>query len=139
MNAAIAISVGNSAPRNKPIVPIDSSWKPSRSRATPAGLGALAMMVSPPPATAPGRRRDYGLRPRDVAPTPQSPVADAMPERIEMNLEFDIAAQQADGSWLPNWTWSDRYPEVWPQARREWQGVLTLRRLQSLKAYGRVG
>jgi len=90
-------------------------------------------------ATEPERLSDYGLRPLDVAPTPQSPFADAMPERIEMNLEFDIAAQQADGSWLPNWTWSDRYPEVWPQARREWQGVLTLRRLQSLKAYGRVG
>jgi hypothetical protein len=32
---------------------MDSSAKPRRSSATPAGLGALAMTVNPPPATAP--------------------------------------------------------------------------------------
>lgn len=55
-NRMAATTVGTSAPSSSPDAPIDSSLKPRRSNATPAGLGALAMTVRPPPATAPATR-----------------------------------------------------------------------------------
>ena len=45
--------VGSAAPSPRTPAPIDSSDNPRFNSATPAGLGALAMTVNPPPATAP--------------------------------------------------------------------------------------
>ena len=61
-NASAATAVGANAPSNRPPAPIDSSLNPRRSSATPAGLGALAMTVSPPPATAPAINAYWALR-----------------------------------------------------------------------------
>ncbi len=101
-------------------------------------LGKLTPQVTRLAAGESAAMADYGLRPLDVAPTPESPFARAMTARIEVNLDHDIATQHEDGSWHPNWDWSDRYPEAWSRARREWQGVLTLRRLLALRSYDRI-
>ena len=57
---------------------------------------------------------------------------------VEDNLDYLIDTQATDGSWQPSWSWGDAYPEEWPRARQEWQGVLTLEALLWLKRYGRL-
>src|ERR1700757_2552218 len=54
-NAAAATAVGPSAPSNSPPAPMLSSEKWRLSSATPAGFGAFAITVRPPPAAAPAR------------------------------------------------------------------------------------
>ena len=49
-----------------------------------------------------------------------------------------VREQTTDGSWAPTWSWADEFPDVWPVARREWQGVLTLDALRTLRAFGRL-
>ena len=49
-----------------------------------------------------------------------------------------IREQAADGSWVPTWSWGDEFPDVWPVASREWQGVLTLDAFKTLRAFGRL-
>jgi len=80
----------------------------------------------------------YCITPLKVAPTPQSPVADLIEDAVQAHLDFLIDRQTAAGAWDPNWTWGDAYPSDWAQARREWQGELTLNALTSLRAYGRL-
>jgi hypothetical protein len=80
----------------------------------------------------------YGLRPLSVVKSPQSPYYAALRDAVDANLNYLIGEQAADGSWAPTWSWGDVFPDVWPLARREWQGVLTLDALRTLRAFGRV-
>ena len=80
----------------------------------------------------------YGLKPATVAPLPDSLFAEALAPLIGEQLDFEIEAQEADGSWSPNWSWGDTYPDAWPEARRAWQGIITYRTMRTLQAYGRL-
>lgn len=80
----------------------------------------------------------YSLRPLQVVDTPDSPFLPGLEEAVQDNLDYEIETQEPDGSWLPRWSWGDSYPEVWPVARREWAGVLTLGTLRTLQRFGRV-
>jgi hypothetical protein len=80
----------------------------------------------------------YCLPPLKAAPAPDSLVADLLEEALQLHLDYVIAGQMAEGTWEPNWTWGDMYPEVWPQARLEWRGEITLHTLVSLQAFGRI-
>jgi hypothetical protein len=80
----------------------------------------------------------HGLRPLDVATSPDAPLTAAVaPALVEANLDFDIDHQQSDGSWQPTWSWAERFPEAWIVAEQEWKGIITLARLRTLRAYGR--
>ena len=82
----------------------------------------------------------YGLMPLAVAPSPTAAFAADLPDlrdAVERNLDYEITQQADDGSWLPAWSWADDYPDAWATARVEWQGVLTLKTLRSLHAWGR--
>jgi hypothetical protein len=79
----------------------------------------------------------YVITPMKVAPTPDSPVAHLVRDGLEAYLDYLFDRQSAGGSWDPVWTWGDFYPEVWPQAAREWRGELTLETLLALKAWDR--
>jgi hypothetical protein len=81
--------------------------------------------------------RSYGLQPVTVAPRPDSPLHHLFAEAVHANLDLLIEQQGEDGAWAPNWAW-DAYPEAWAEARRDWQGVLTLDTLLTLRAYGRI-
>lgn len=83
----------------------------------------------------PAQWNGYGLQPLDVAPTPASPFAELFGPLIEQNLAVLAAQQNTDGSWSPPWTWGDLYPDAWPQAQRDWMGVLTIKNLRILRAY----
>ena len=69
-NARIATNVGGNAATNSPKGWIESSSNDSLSMAKPAGLGALAMTVRPPPVTAPATREYWnsGLVPSSKEP-----------------------------------------------------------------------
>jgi len=98
----------------------------------------LQPIVQSAVATAPTSWRSYGLKPLLVAPAPSSLFADTLQHVIRDNLNFEIDEQQMDGSWAPNWSWEDAYPEAWPHAKRAWQGILTVTMTRSLTAYGRI-
>jgi hypothetical protein len=83
----------------------------------------------------------YGLPPLGIIKTPASPFAARFADVIPANTERLIAAQTADGSWGPAWSWGDGDGETgaaWEDARRAWCGVLTLDNLRTLRAFGRL-
>ncbi len=89
--------------------------------------------------TEPSKWGGYGLQPLDVVRTPASPLAGVLDQTaIDANLDYLVDQQQPDGSWAPNWTWDFIDPDAWDTADREWRGVLILRNLCALKAYGRI-
>lgn len=79
----------------------------------------------------------YGAEPLMLAPTPASLVADALAPLLPLNLDYEIRRQRPDGSWRPTWSWG-RYPDEWALAEVAWSGRITVERLRSLKAYGRI-
>ena len=87
----------------------------------------------------PAKWPKYALQPLTVVKSSASPYHGPLREAVEANLDFLIAEQCADGSWQPTWTWGNAFPETWPVAKREWQGILTLDALKVLRAFGRTG
>lgn len=80
--------------------------------------------------------REYGLRPLQVASTPRARYARALSAVLRRNLDFLETTQAADGGWDPTWEWG-RFRRVWPKAREEWRGALTLENARALHAFGR--
>ncbi len=80
----------------------------------------------------------YVLKPLWLVPSPESPLAAELKDEVEMNLDFEIEQQGADGSWVPNFSWGDQYPEAWRIAKREWQSRFTVDTLKTLKDFGRI-
>jgi hypothetical protein len=105
-----------------------------RNRLLPPLLRLLDKTVCRVPSQWPS----YTLRPIQIAEGPQSPFFAALQDIIPQNLDYEIAAQQTNGSWAPNWSWGDLYPEAWEQARLEWAGVLVVEKLVALKRYSRI-
>lgn len=86
----------------------------------------------------PAKWPKYGLRPLTIVKSPASPYFAPLREAVEANLDYWIAEQKDDGAWHPAWTWGNAFPETWPVAKQEWQGVLTLDALKVLRAFGRM-
>ena len=80
----------------------------------------------------------YVLKPLWLVPSPESPLAAELKDEVEMNLDFEIGQQGKDGSWSPNFSWDDQYPEAWQAAKKEWQSRLTVDILKTLKDFGRI-
>ena len=89
--------------------------------------------------TDPAEWNGYNLKPLTVVRSPDTPLAAAFaPAIIEANLDYLLASQGEDGTWRPNWSWEFVDGAAWATAAREWTGVLTLRNLQTLRAFGRI-
>jgi hypothetical protein len=71
-----------------------------------------------------------------LAPTPDSVIAQELPDKVHELLEREITRQSADGGWWPAWEWG-QYPEAWAIARQEWAGRITLEVLLALQAHGK--
>ncbi len=80
----------------------------------------------------------YVAKPTKLAPFPDSILAESLAVDVARNLDWEIAHQDADGSWAPYWSWRGAFPETWPTAEREWRGELTLGTLESLRAFRRI-
>lgn len=86
----------------------------------------------------PEDRQGYGGYPLMVVKTPQSRYYAKYSNVIPGDLDRMIEAQEEDGSWSPNWAWG-RFDDVWEtKAKVDWQGVLTLNALRTLKNFGRI-
>lgn len=102
-------------------------------------INTLRPVVARTVVTDPAKWEEYGLLPLEVATKPDAPFADAVdPAAVEANLDFEIEQQAADGSWSPAWTWAERFPEAWATAEPELKGLITLTRLKTLRAFGRI-
>jgi hypothetical protein len=80
----------------------------------------------------------YTITPLKIVSSPGSLVLDLIEDAVERHLDYQIEHQSPEGTWDPVWTWGDAYPDVWEIAKREWRGVLTLRTLTVLQAFGRI-
>lgn len=89
-------------------------------------------------ATDPSTWGGYVLTPLQVAPNRAAPLGIPLSYILPANLDYVIESQQQDGSWSPTWSWFGAYAGDWPQAERDWRGVLTLERLEWLRAYDRI-
>ncbi|GAB3651282.1 hypothetical protein [Glycomyces tarimensis] len=104
---------------------------PDRDRAEAAftrlGDALLATVALDP--DAPGHVHS----PIDIAPRPESMARRLFGDAdIDRHLDAAVDAQQDDGGWAPNF-------EMWtPAVAHEWGGHLTLARLATLQAYGRL-
>jgi len=81
---------------------------------------------------------DYSLRPLQVVDNPQSPYMQRLKVEVGLNLDYEIATQNEDGSWSPTWSWDDAFPTEWLKAKKEWSGVITLEKLLALKNFNRI-
>ncbi len=80
----------------------------------------------------------YGLQPLDLLDAPDSPLYAPFREHVDRHLDHVVETQGEDGAWAPNWSWMGTFPEAWEQAEVAWKGVLTVKRLRQLAAFGRV-
>ena len=80
----------------------------------------------------------YSAAPLKIVRSPHAVGADLLADALAEHLDYTIDGQTDEGTWEPNWTWGEFYPEVWPQARREWRGEITLATLTMLRAFGRI-
>ena len=76
------------------------------------------------------------LQPLDIAGAPASPLYAPFREHVDRRLDHVVETQGEDGAWSPNWSWMGLSPEAWEEAEVAWKGVLTVRRLRQLAAFG---
>jgi hypothetical protein len=81
--------------------------------------------------------RGYGGRPLWIAAAPSSLLASEFSASVEKQLDFEIESQNAEGGWLPFWSYGDR-AAVLQEATNEWPGWLTLRNRIAFKSRGRI-
>jgi len=75
----------------------------------------------------------YGLTPLDLAPEPGSRWRNLFSDaRIDGHLDRLLTSQQDDGGWPLAWEPPSQ------AATLEWRGIVTLRALRTLSAYGRI-
>ena len=103
-----------------------------------AALARLPAFVEATLVTDPEAWGGYGLQPLDAVDSPASPLYGAFREHVERHLDYVIATQGEDGAWAPNWSWMGQFPEAWEGAKVIWKGVLTVKRLRQLTAFGRA-
>ena len=98
----------------------------------------LAQAAAPRVARNTEQLTGYVLKPLWLVSSPESPLAAEFKEEVEMNLDFEIEHQGEDGSWSPNFSWGDQYPETWQIAKKEWQSRFTVDTLKTLRDFGRI-
>ena len=103
-----------------------------------AVLTRLPAFVEATLVTDPAQWGGYGLQPLDLVAGPDSPLYRPFREHVDRHLDHVVETQGADGAWAPNWSWMGQFPEAWERAEVAWKGVLTVKRLRQLSAFGRI-
>ncbi len=85
----------------------------------------------------PGKWKAYTPQPVHFAESPNSFLYGTVREGVEANLDYLISSVSDQGVWSPNWTWG-QYEDAWPKSKASWEGMLTVRNLKVLAAYGRI-
>ena len=86
----------------------------------------------------PDEWKGYCLRPLQVVDCPESPFIDGFEDAVSANLNYEIKSRNENGSWTPTWSWDESFPESWAKAKREWSGIITIKKLLVLKSFGRI-
>jgi hypothetical protein len=68
--------------------------------------------------------------------SPDHPAYPVYRSYVDQTLDHLIGAQQADGTWQPNWRWGD--DAVWERVERRLKGSLTVQFLGALHRFGRL-
>lgn len=68
------------------------------------------------------------------APTPDSLLGEMYGDELRPHLNALMQSQNEDGCWEPAWAWG-QYEDVWPIARKEWCGRITLENVLTLRHY----
>ncbi|TMW71128.1 hypothetical protein [Alteribacter natronophilus] len=101
-------------------------------------LDALRPHIRATVTTDPSKWGGYCAKPLLFAPAPDSPFACMLERHVLKNLDYEVASQQEDGSWMPYWKWG-QYEDVWEtEAKKEWAGWLTVTTLKALADYDRI-
>ncbi|WP_409291258.1 hypothetical protein [Peribacillus sp. SCS-37] len=82
--------------------------------------------------------KGYGLKPIQVADSPEAELAGLFQDDIQACLDFEISRMDPEGFWGPNWTWFGQYEEDWKTAEADWKGSLTVSTLKVLREFGRI-
>ncbi|MEK6991434.1 hypothetical protein NST08_14360 [Paenibacillus sp. FSL K6-1566] len=85
----------------------------------------------------PAEREGYGATALSIMDSPNSPYYKKYKAMVPLELDLLVETQGEDGAWEPNWTWY-QYDEVWPLAKEEWKGILTLNALRTLRNFKRI-
>jgi hypothetical protein len=72
-----------------------------------------------------------------LAHSPNTVLAQLAPDIIQQALDDEITNQADDGGWWPGWHWG-QYEDVWPIAKQEWAGKITVDTLYTLKKFNRI-
>jgi len=106
---------------------------PDRARAERAFEHVATVVRKQKLVTTEPRAHDESHTPLDFAPSPDVLARRLFDEAtVARQLDALAAAQQPDGGWTVDWT-------MWtPIVEPEWRGVQTIRRLRTLRAYGRL-
>jgi hypothetical protein len=70
-------------------------------------------------------------------PSPDAILARLFPDVIDECLDTEISQQSEDGGWWPSWHWG-QFEDVWPVAKQEWAGKITIENLHIFKQFGRL-
>ena len=100
----------------------------------------LAARIPMSIATTPEAWAAHGqMLPLDAAPHPESFAARFIDTGLLKNqLDFEIASQSKDGSWMIGWEWADFGADAWAQAEKDWKGFFIVKKLKTIQAYGRL-
>ena len=66
--------------------------------------------------------------------SPEAILAQVYPHEVKKLVTAETENQADDGGWWPTWSWG-QYEEVWPVAKREWAGKITIATLLALKNF----
>jgi hypothetical protein len=106
---------------------------PDRARAQAAFKRIAAELLAGDVVTLDPSATEHAFMPLDFAPSPRSPQRVLFDDTtIERHLDGLAGHQLADGGWPISWEPPSALAEL------EWRGVVTLRALSVLRAYGRL-
>ena len=88
--------------------------------------------------TDPAKWDDYCIKPLTAAPRPDSLLAPALSQAIELQIDYELERQSEDGSWAPHWNWYGNYPEDWERVQPAIAANITLTTLCALYAWDRL-
>jgi len=78
---------------------------------------------------------EYNAQPMDFARHPSSIWYSCVSDSIQANIKYWLDNINADGVWMPNFSWGEGSPEA-RQATKDWMGFIAVNRAKILKNYG---
>lgn len=81
--------------------------------------------------------KNYVPSPLSFINSPSKNYYGVSEEAIQANLIYVVQQITENGFISPNWAWP-QYQDIWQQAKQEWSGVLTLKKLLQLDAFSYI-